>query len=84
LGVYGGGLEGEKKVSKECWALSFFLDRSKLLVCSSPFPSPTLLLDSLFLSLCIELAFNGTRELLVGVLGVAYLGATLLTRGLIG
>lgn len=35
-----------------------------------------LLLDSLYLSLCKELAFDGTRELLVGVLSVVYLGAT--------
>jgi len=40
--------------------------------------SMSLLLDSLYLSLCIELAFDGTRELLIGVLGVAYLGGVLL------
>lgn len=40
----------------------------------------SLLLDSLYLSLCIELAFDGTRELLVGVLGVSYLGGLLLVR----
>lgn len=53
--------------------------RNKLLQNTSSC-NPTLLLDSLFLSLCIELAFNGTRELLVGVLGIAYLGGVLLTR----
>ncbi len=42
--------------------------------------SLSLLLDSLFLSLCIELAFDGTRELLVAVLGVAYLGGQLLSK----
>jgi hypothetical protein len=40
----------------------------------------TVLLDSLYLSLCIELAFDGTRELLVAVLGVAYVGGSLLAR----
>ena len=38
----------------------------------------TVLLDSLYLSLCTELAFDGTRELLVAVLGIAYVGGSLL------
>lgn len=54
--------------------------RNKLLLPLQFAHSFTLLLDSLFLSLCIELAFDGTRELLVGVLGVAYLGGVLLAR----
>jgi hypothetical protein len=39
----------------------------------------SLLLDSLYLSLCIELAFDGTRELLVGVIGVAFMAGQLLS-----
>jgi hypothetical protein len=42
--------------------------------------SLSLLVDSLFLSLCIELAYDGTRELLVAVLGIAYLGGLLLAH----
>ena len=42
--------------------------------------SPSLILDSLYLSLCIELAYDGTRELLVAVLGIAFLGGQLLSR----
>jgi hypothetical protein len=38
----------------------------------------SLVLDSIYLSLCIELAYDGTRELLVAVLGIAYLGGQLL------
>ena len=38
----------------------------------------SLVMDSLYLSLCIELAFNGSRELVVGVLGVAFVAARLL------
>ena len=40
----------------------------------------SLVLDSLYLSLCIELAFDGTREMLVGVLGVAFMAGQLLAR----
>jgi hypothetical protein len=40
-----------------------------------------LILDAIYLSLCIELAFNGTRELLVAVLGIAFLGGQLLDSG---
>jgi hypothetical protein len=40
----------------------------------------TLVLDSLYLSLCIELAFDGSRELLVGVIGVAFMAGQLLSR----
>lgn len=39
----------------------------------------SLVLDSLYLSLCIELAFDGSRELLVGVIGVAFMAGQLLT-----
>lgn len=39
---------------------------------------PTLLLDGIYLSLCVELAYDGTRELLVAVLGIAYVGGELL------
>ena len=42
---------------------------------------PSLILDAIYLSLCIELAFNGTRELLVAVLGIAFLGVQLLDSG---
>jgi hypothetical protein len=40
----------------------------------------SLVLDSLYLSLGIELAFDGTREMLVGVLGVAFMAGQLLAR----
>jgi hypothetical protein len=40
----------------------------------------SLVLDSLYLSLCIELAFDGTRELLVGVIGVAFMAGQLLAN----
>jgi hypothetical protein len=40
--------------------------------------NPSLILDALYLSVCIELAYDGTRELLVAVLGIAYLGGRLL------
>jgi hypothetical protein len=39
-----------------------------------------LVIDSLYLSLCTELAFSGTRELVVAVLGVAFLAAKTLTE----
>lgn len=35
-------------------------------------------MDSLYLSLCIELGFNGTYELLTGILGVSYIAGFLL------
>ncbi len=41
---------------------------------------PTLILDGVYLSLCIELAFNGTKELLVAVLGIAYVAGSLLVE----
>jgi hypothetical protein len=41
---------------------------------------PSLLLDALYLSLCIELAYDGTKELLVAVLGIACLGGQLLVQ----
>lgn len=41
---------------------------------------PTLLLDGIYLSLCIELAYDGSRELLVAVLGIAYVAGSLLAR----
>lgn len=37
-------------------------------------------MDALYLSLCIELAFDGSREVLVAVLGVAYVAGGLLAR----
>ena len=57
----------------------FFSSRTKLLD-KRPVHSLSLLVDSLFLSLCIELAYDGTRELLVAVLGIAYLGGLLLAH----
>lgn len=41
--------------------------------------SLALTLDALYLSLCVELAFNGPDELAIAVFGVAFLGARLLT-----
>lgn len=38
----------------------------------------TLILDSLYLSLCIELSFDGSREVLVAVLAVAYVAGEVL------
>jgi hypothetical protein len=38
----------------------------------------SLVLDALYLSLCVELAFDGTREALVAVAGVAFVAARLL------
>ena len=67
--------------------LTFFYGlacRTKLLLASNSKSNynqnPSLILDSIYLSLCIELAYDGTRELLVAVLGIAYLGGQLLTR----
>ena len=40
----------------------------------------TLVLDSLYLSLCIELAFDGSREILIAIFGVAYVAGGLLAR----
>ena len=37
-----------------------------------------LVVDSLYLSLCVELAYSGTREAMVGVIGVAFVAARLL------
>lgn len=42
--------------------------------------SASIMLDSIFLSLCIEMAFHGTRELLAAVLGVAFVAGQLLAR----
>lgn len=41
----------------------------------------TLLADSFFLAQSVELAYDGTKEMLVAVFGVAFLGGSLLTRG---
>lgn len=38
----------------------------------------TLVMDSIYLSLCIELGFDGTYELLTGILGVSYIAGALL------
>ena len=80
----GGGRGGEgrragwrKKSAKEAWTNPCFIARRNKLMAKTDH-SMSLLLDSLYLSLCIELAFDGTRELLIGVLGVAYLGGILL------
>lgn len=54
--------------------------RNKLFLSFQFLRSASLLLDALFLSLCIELAYDGSREMLVGVLGVGYLGGVLLAR----
>jgi len=67
----------KKKSAKEAWTYSCFIARRNKLMAKTDH-SMSLLLDSLYLSLCIELAFDGTRELLIGVLGVAYLGGVLL------
>jgi hypothetical protein len=40
-----------------------------------------LVLDSFYLSLCIELAFNGAQELVVAVIGVAFVASALLLQG---
>ena len=58
----------------------FCCSRCKLLKKTYRVDRPSLLLDALYLSLCIELAFDGTKELLVAVLGIAFLGAQLLER----
>lgn len=57
---------------------------SKLLRAQKPGDAPAvrslaLTLDALYLSLCVELAFNGSDELVVAVFGVALLGARLFT-----
>lgn len=39
-----------------------------------------MLMDGIYLSLCVELAYDGTRELLVAVLGIAYVGGELLVE----
>lgn len=57
--------------------------RTKLLLCDQHVDlaeSTTLVMDALYLSLCIELAFDGSREVLVAVLGVAYVAGGLLAR----
>jgi hypothetical protein len=69
--------EGKKKArTRPGLILAFIAHRNKLMAKTDH--SMSLLLDSLYLSLCIELAFDGTRELLIGVLGVAFLGGHLL------
>lgn len=41
--------------------------------------SGTLVMDSIYVSLCIELGFNGSSyELLAGILGVSYIAGSLL------
>jgi hypothetical protein len=74
------GLETEKKKIDRAGALTlFWLDRIKLLK-KDETTGPTLILDGVYLSLCIELAFNGTKELLVAVLGIAYVAGSLLVQ----
>ena len=51
---------------------------TKLLLARQRTHGLSLMLDAVYLSLCIELAFNGTRELLVAVLGAAFIGGQLL------
>lgn len=61
--------------------MRFCLCRAKLLLANwhgDTGGSSTLVLDSLYLSLCIELAFDGSREVLVAVLGVAYVAGGIL------
>ena len=41
----------------------------------------SLVLDAMYLALCVELAFNGTREAAVAVAGVAFVAARLLSSG---
>jgi len=53
--------------------------RTKLLQSGDKF-NPTLLLDAIYLSLCIELAYDGTRELLVAVIGIAFVAGTVIVR----
>ena len=77
--------EGErsekKKQANTCGLVSDRLgSRCKLLNKTYTVDRPSLLLDAIYLSLCVELAFDGTKELLVAVLGVAFIGAQLLER----
>ena len=39
----------------------------------------TALLDALYIALSIELAYDGTKEMLVAVLGIAFLAGSLLS-----
>ena len=57
--------------------MDYFDGRTKVLQKCSRHQA-TLLLDGIYLSLCVELAYDGTRELLVAVLGIAYVGGELL------
>jgi hypothetical protein len=54
---------------------------TKLLLARQRTHGASVLLDAIYLSLCIELAFNGTRELLVAVLGAAFVAGQLLAGG---
>lgn len=56
-----------------------FACRTKLLT-KNKVHNPTLLLDGIYLSLCIELAYDGSREMLVAVLGIAFVAGSLLAR----
>ena len=38
----------------------------------------SLVIDSIYVSLCIELGFDSSYELLTGILGVAYVAGTLM------
>lgn len=51
---------------------------TKLLLARQRTHGLSVMLDSVYLSLCVELAFNGTREALVAVLGAAFVAGQLL------
>lgn len=53
---------------------------SKLLDANARHPHHTALADALYIALNVELAYDGTRELLVAVIGAAFLGGLLLAR----
>ena len=69
----------EKKTRTSTGSENMFSGRTKLLKDCKTL-QPSLLLDALYLSLCIELAYDGTKELLVAVLGIACLGGQLLVQ----
>ena len=76
-GIVKGGKRERARRKKNSFAYWDFFFRTKIFK-SNQYQNLTLLLDGLYLSLCVELSFDGTRELLVGVLGIAYLGGKLL------
>jgi len=52
--------------------------RTKLLSLTDGRQNLTVLVDGLYVALCVELAYDGTREMLVAVLGIAFLAGSLL------